>query len=527
MDYLEKWLACERQVYELKTTVEDLRSQVARQKSPRGTATDPVQIGSTKDDCRLKERDAEIRELASTLKGIASTQESSAVKREPAVGHNADADQDNRDIESNYLPSPDTEVDSDHEEASRSGSPNSEPDRHKKRKRVSESSWRKRPKKEYDDRLLPPARGAKWFHISKTEFDGLASDTQQRWLHVARMVNGEGVRAVTPLMSGLDLTRTYHERSVIAERKNLDLEQTIAEQQKQLVSHAEREAALQAEVLRLREQIAVHNAPAAPGNEETVRFEEIEIKGEAETKDVVDLTVGEDDPASAAINPADSSDLSHDKSRAIRMQEPVPEAGHPDKRNDFFARMKVVLDRSDPNKVVLRTKDDLSASFESVFNQFFAALNSYTISNWQIKIFTPGFATKSSHAVCIRKSVAWSNKHTKWSHGEGMYACDECVKIGLPCFTKVGKEFWMLPLHEADMERQIGAEDLVPGRYVVPGRFEEYASGKVKRNGRPTNMISKDTASKKRSGGEDQDEDEEDEVPTKKRSRASRLGQNE
>ncbi|KAK5730429.1 hypothetical protein LTR15_000366 [Elasticomyces elasticus] len=216
--YLDRLIAAENTIFDLRGTVEALETQLARQE-PNNASVLVVQDDSAEKDARLAEQEAEItslrdqlaheqaksfeleQQLAEHSEGATRTNEETEVKQEPVDDSGAaDLEVD----ESGYASLPDeAEVNSSDErpDPSTSGSP---PIRPNKRKRVTSSTANtERPhrgvqKKGYDERLQPPATGAEWRHISEVDFDELPPDTQQRWLHVARLTNGEGVPADQP-----------------------------------------------------------------------------------------------------------------------------------------------------------------------------------------------------------------------------------------------------------------------------------------------------------------------------------------
>ncbi|KAK5718277.1 hypothetical protein LTR17_015727 [Elasticomyces elasticus] len=216
--YLDRLVAAENTIFDLRGTVEALETRLARPK-PNNGAVLVVQDDSAEKDAWLAEQEAEItslrdqlaseqaraseleQQLAEQSEAATRTNEEIEVKQEP-VDHNGVADPEAD--ESGYASIPDdAKVNSGDErpDPSTSGSP---PIRPNKRKRATSSTANtERPhrgvqKKVYDERLQPPATGAEWRHISEADFDELPPDTQQRWLHVARLTNGEGVPADQP-----------------------------------------------------------------------------------------------------------------------------------------------------------------------------------------------------------------------------------------------------------------------------------------------------------------------------------------
>ncbi|KAK5688157.1 hypothetical protein LTS10_000135 [Elasticomyces elasticus] len=204
--YLDRLIAAENTIFDLRGTVENLESQLARQ-DVNNAFVPVVQDDSAEKDARLAEQEAEITRLGDQLaheqarSSELEQQLAEQVKQEP-VDHNGLADPEAD--ESGYASLPEeAEVTSGdgRPDPSTSGSP---PTRPNKRKRATSSTanterpHRSAPKKVYDERLQPPATGAEWRHISEADFDELSPDRQQHWLHVARLTNGEGVLAAKP-----------------------------------------------------------------------------------------------------------------------------------------------------------------------------------------------------------------------------------------------------------------------------------------------------------------------------------------
>ncbi|KAK3627417.1 hypothetical protein LTR56_019218 [Elasticomyces elasticus] len=190
--YLDRLIAAENTIFDLRGTVEALETRLARPE-PNNASVLLVQDDSAEKDARLAEQEAEITSLSDQL--------ANEVKQEP-IDHNGVADPEVD--ESGYASLPEeAEVTSGdgRPDPSTSGSP---PIRPNKRKRATSSTanteqpHRSAPKKVYDERLQPTATGAEWRHISEVDFDELSPDRQQHWLHVARLTNGEGVLAAKP-----------------------------------------------------------------------------------------------------------------------------------------------------------------------------------------------------------------------------------------------------------------------------------------------------------------------------------------
>ena len=163
-----------------------------------------------------------------------------------------------------------------------------------------------------------------------------------------------------------------------------------------------------------------------------------------------------------------------------------------EKQEAFLGNVQaLVVTSDDPTRISVEYHDrtELSPAFNEIFDHFFAALNAQDKVDWRFTIFAKNFGAGNKKR-CVRKAVAQSMKGHYWTHTTGLYACDECVAQGLPCFFKQEYDFCMLPLHPSDRADEEPKDSLATECYVVPGRYDAVKSGKKLRIRRPKKAVS-------------------------------------
>ena len=141
---------------------------------------------------------------------------------------------------------------------------------------------------------------------------------------------------------------------------------------------------------------------------------------------------------------------------------------------------------------------DIPASFARVFDDFFDALATRGAVDFDYILH--GNEDILNHQ-CVRRRRMQDTAPIAREPGRTMFACADCVGLGLACFIKFQRKFWMLPLHATDRQRLYVVTALDHGQWVVPGRYR--AVGKqalLEREGGDESSAVMEPAAKKRKG---------------------------
>ena len=176
-------------------------------------------------------------------------------------------------------------------------------------------------------------------------------------------------------------------------------------------------------------------------------------------------------------------------------------------RNAFIQNVTVITDRDSNRGVVLYEGTDTPKIFAKLFDRFFAALEEGGVVDFSVLSQTEAHVKTP---YCIRQRLIHGTTDTDWHRGKGgVYACKECVSLGLPCFkafntTERTSVVYLLPLCPLDRCSDGSFSKLNHSKWATPDGYRPMSSPGSQRRSGPgaEKVVNEDEAGKKRKIGE-------------------------
>jgi len=133
----------------------------------------------------------------------------------------------------------------------------------------------------------------------------------------------------------------------------------------------------------------------------------------------------------------------------------------------FEAKIKVVMDRSELDKPIFCEPNRQPAELWKRIRD--------TIYKWrkcQRGLWYPEVTgSKGSVRAPVCAGCKITSRSMRWrKDAAGQYACNDCITRGVPCFLKMGEEFWVLPVHPSNRTTELAPDAPAMERWVPPAK---------------------------------------------------------